>query len=436
MYQNVLTYPCRVRSRSSLYNDQAVVAGRLYMKIGSTWYLITTRTYNPARISSTYRYIEVTSDCLHPGPPYRSGGPFHSVKITDSQARELTNQGSYISANTVGYPAKYEGGFYCGAVPDAYHICSPSRMEDLADFGDGTSYGPTAWNRFKPGKPTADLGVFLGEIREVPRMLSTTAAGFAGLWKSMGGHRSSFTPKSVANHWLNHQFGWLPFVNDVRKFYRTYRNLDRHLQHLIRNNGRWVRRGGVVDSESSSEVVGGSETATAHLPGLSSAFFPDGIGATTGSHTRSIIESVQAWFRACFRYYIPDVGSVTWRRNAVRKLFGGSITPSLLWELTPWSWLVDWFTNVGDVIANMDTGLADNLAAKYAYVMCTRRSTYQVQSTLDMNCGSLQNTWSFSNVGKSRVGAHPFGVDLTIGDISLRQWSILSALGITRSSYR
>lgn len=403
----------------------------------SGWIFMGNSYYNYATLGRVHRTRADCYDQLHSGPPYKEGGPF-DLRTFDDSAGDVCCQGTHLSVNS---QWKYDGGFVC-----MYSALSPvfSRglsMLDItqgggqwADWGDPSEFGATGWERFRPGRSSADLGVFLGEIRDLPRMLKGTAKFFKDLWSAKGGSLKSFGPKDVADHWLNTQFGWLPFLSDMRKFYNTYKNIDRMINHIVRNNGQWRRRGGIIEQSSEEETL--SESAvTAHSPVLNSYFYnPFGV---SGYHKISRKTETIAWFEGCFRYYIPalmlgDKHVKYWKQKAIRLLFGGTISPALLWELTPWSWLIDYFSNVGDIVANMDTGWAENLVAKYAYVMRTERDVITVSS--DCNIPSVPHMdWEFPIERKSRLAADPFGFSSSWGDLTSRQWSILAALGISRA---
>lgn len=372
-------------------------------------------------------------DALHPGPPYKTGGPL-SIWTRLDHTTDLASTGVYENT-TKRY--KYVGGFISSVGPGPFFGSDwgsdGAASATYGSFGDVSADGATGWSRYRPGRPSADLGVFLGELKDLPRMLKTTASVFHKKWRASGGSRSNFGPKNVANHWLNTQFGWFPFLHDMRRFYNTTKNLEQQLNQLQRDNAQWIKRGGTVDkTEDTDEESMGSETSTAHYPILTTSCYRDPYASGTGSYRVIRNDARHTWFKARWRYHIPDIGTVKWRRRAVRQMYGLSISPSLLWELTPWSWLVDWCSNFGDVISNLDNGLAENLAAKYAYVMGTTCSNYTVESTADLVGGALTNSWSFSIERKERSAASPFGFGLTSSDFSGRQWSILSALGLSR----
>jgi hypothetical protein len=383
-----------------------------------------------------YAFEDSCLDELHPGPPYRSGGNFR--KFSYQADPELANVGVWYSKPYV-LRYRYEGGFYPQASITTFTVAATHAervAESLNPFSRSwspsraESYGATGWKRFRPGNPTAGLGVFLGELRDLPRMLKGTAKFFRDTWKALGGNRSGFGPKNVANHWLNTQFGWLPFISDLRKFYRTTRSLDARIKRIRSNNGQWCKVGGTVASDQQSDIISSSATLTAHLPAMLSYYYSD--ASSTGSRVMTRVTSSKAWFEGSFRYYIPDIETVEWERRAVVELFGLFPNPALIWELLPWSWLVDWGSNTGDVIANLTTGYTDNLAAKYAYVMKGTEILGRCESTLRLWDRTLHDEWLFPLSWKERTGANPFGFGLTDNMLSVRQWSILSALGISR----
>lgn len=369
-------------------------------------------------------------DELHPGPPFRSGGPLDIVKCrTDSDALKGHTTNLIDSSGM----RRWNGGFLPSYPIESLLDCSTVADALASDYGDVFGYGATGWNKFRPTRPETDIGQFLGEIKEVPRMLSQTAKGFHDIWKSMGGSARLFAPKSVANHWLNTQFGWFPFLRDVSSFIKTTNELDKHMKQLARDNGSWIRRGGNVTKSEESEIVLNEPTTNGLWPALETQFYS---GAPYGSRKATRKTSQTVWFEGKFRYWIPNIGDSPWNWRSLLKIYGLTPSPSLVWELTPWSWLVDWCTNVGDVIGNLTSMWLDNLAAQYAYVMGTTTQSVSYTGKANLLGGPVTGTWNCSIERKLRIPASPFGFGLTGDDFDPRQWSILLALGISRLSIK
>jgi len=397
----------------------------------------TTPIYNVNFPASSYSSREVTWSQGHPGPPYKEGGWFTNWEAIDPRA-ELKSVGDYRAQRAP--VRRYVGGFFCGNFGNSLYSNGLTYVKDVGTSASPLTedsawspykHGATAWNRFRPGKSVADAAQFIAEMKDVPRMLQTSAKGFAQLWRSMGGSRTAFGPKNVADHWLNTQFGWMPFLNDLCKFKQTYDKADDYYNRARRNNGRWVRRHGTVVDDVESELLLREERNTAHNPLLDSYFYAPGL-YQTGNYTVSRVKTEKAWFTGRFRYWVPNIDSVQFKDSFLRQLYGLNVSPSLVYELTPWSWLADWFSNAGDVLSNADNGWASNLVSNYAYTMMSREVSVEVNSLHALLGNPLNDTWNFSISFKGRSVAHPFGFGVLDGDLSARQQSILAALGISR----
>ena len=436
----------RHRERNTVAPYYSNLGTQWYEQIAkpNVWYYSAKWTNGQARTLFPNIRAEHCYDEIHSGPPYLSGGPFNKWTFyTNAAIPQARN--TYFSRPYGALRYKYVGGFVSIYNPDASLFSPISIYKNPGNptnypggnhtWGDVSSHGATAWKKYRPGKATADLGVFIGEARDIPRMLKTTARGFYEAYKGRFGRNPKGSLKKAADHWLNHQFGWLPFVSDLRKFYRTWHNADRMIQQIRAQNGQWQWRGGSVSTSSDSSLVFDTNITNPSnsymSPALGDLYYATGL-PSIGRQTLTRITGQKVWFAGRFRYYIPNVGTVQWSETAKQKLFGADVTPSLVWELTPWSWLIDWVSNVGDVFSNAtDPGLAQNLAAKYAYVM--GESWIKLSLTTKLNSITpVATTFDYFLTRKVRVAANPFGFGLTWDGLSPRQWSILSALGITR----
>lgn len=297
-------------------------------------------------------------------------------------------------------------------IPIAIHLGMPASGMDACK-----QLGAEGWNKFKPGKPKVGTSVFLAELRDLPGMLQKRA----------------YAHRNLGKHYLNAQFGWLPFVSDLRKMYQTYREIDRTLANIYRMNGKWVKREGTLRSEDdilANWKTGGDTPCWNPQPWNDMA--PNGNSWCEGQ----VRTSTRAWFAGRFRYYIPEIDQKIkdprWRRSTVRKIMGLTITPADVWEAVPWSWLIDYFTNAGDILSNLSSGYVDDVVASYAYVM--RSSITEVcqtsHHTLIDGRKIFGQVRSFTET-KARAAADPFGFGMS-ADLTGRQVAILAALGLSR----
>jgi len=119
-------------------------------------------------------------------------------------------------------------------------------------------------------------------------------------------------------------------------------------------------------------------------------------------------------------------------------VLGTRFTPSTFWELSPWTWLSDWFFDVGSFMSNISYLADDNLVMRYGYVMHEIRATRtRTVSDITLVPGVVAPT-SFSTyhniVVKMRKQATPYGFGINVSGLNPKQWSILGALGMTDSS--
>jgi len=283
--------------------------------------------------------------------------------------------------------------------------------------------GATGWKRSRPGNPTAAITNFLWELRDLPTLPVRMFLKLRNF-------------KALGSEYLNIQFGWLPFVSDIKKMYATYRTLSAKLDQLVRDNGKGIRR--KRDLGTTTSIV----SSSSRLNNLG-CFAPAVVstGASWSQVDTDVLTLERYWFVGRFRYYVPDIGSDQWTKRATAALFGVIPTPAVLWEALPWSWLIDWFSNVGDIVSNLSGNAVDNLVADYAFIMHhkTVETRWSAVGYLapGYNHGAFNPSCSISlkDETKSRMPATPYGFGVNFDGLSAYQLSILSALGMSRSRF-
>jgi hypothetical protein len=162
-------------------------------------------------------------------------------------------------------------------------------------------------------------------------------------------------------------------------------------------------------------------------------------GAQNGPTEETLVVYRDVWFSGAFQYYMPS-GDSTWdhvmqRGQEAQRLFGIDISPDVLWNLQPWSWLADWHWNIGQVISNVSALHSDGLVLRYGYLMV--RTTVEHTATLTCgvtpggyNIGPVSTTWVSTT--KERIQATPYGFGLNASQFTERQKAILAAIAVTR----
>lgn len=391
-----------------------------------------------------------TFDEIHAGPPYRSGGPFKSMRaIVSDPPFGVYGNGMHMHQNGL---VKYVGGFHSPQDPDfgsgvSMSTLTPFLINSSLHYPSMDGWGDAAYSKTKPKLEQAGAGVFLAELRDAPRMLRTTSTFFHDLWKGAGGSTTTkiMSPKKTADHFLNHQFGWIPFVSDIGKFYNTFDQSAALISRLAHQNGTYVRKQRTLEEETTEQVLA-TGTGVKLFPNTSfngpffghGPWFPASTPATWQLH-EEIYSRVYAVGR--FKYYRPefDLADPDYmsRINGLKRqltLYGLRISPSNIYKATPWTWAIDWVSNLGDQIDRANDALVDSVAADYLYVMQHRRIRRVFTQELPFVNGTVRLIFSRVIETKQRSGSSsPYGFNLTLANLTPRQLAIAGALGISRN---
>jgi hypothetical protein len=211
---------------------------------------------------------------------------------------------------------------------------------------------------------------FIGELRETLHQLRRPAQA---LWDTTGGYLSAlrkekrrsprYWTKTISGLWLEYSFGWIPLLSDCK---------DAALAH---------RRIGKVPNK---DMINVSFKDTKDTTSILDPLYDRGtrpLGGSTVLRYRTDANWVQ---EANVRYKAKlqsRVEMTTWDNFA---LFG--FTPSefipTAWELLPWSFLADYFTNIGNLLSSYVTSTADVI---YAVKTLRTDSRYSGVMRLDLD---------------------------------------------------
>lgn len=176
--------------------------------------------------------------------------------------------------------------------------------------------------------------VFAGELRETISMIRNPARG---LKRGLGRYLSDVKKRTktirklprkrrssaIADMWLEHSFGWLPLLNDIDDGIKTI------VDSKILSDKRWKRVTGVGESSTTSHS--------------------SWINSNAGYPHYSVQKLLTK--RCRIKYYGNiDIGSYA-AYNARRIGFDSSNWLPAAWELLPYSFLIDYFTNIGEIVS-------------------------------------------------------------------------------------
>jgi hypothetical protein len=300
------------------------------------------------------------------------------------------------------------------SLPYGPHISSGTELDH---------WGAQAISHCLPNNPVADAQVLAGNTLQ------------KGLPKIPIEHWSTTTEKflQLGDRYLLQEFGWKPFISDIRKLAHAVKESDKILSKYHRESGKLLHRSFhfPVEEEEHVTVIPGF-----HMPapfGDFDYFHPASIGKLTVTSKTT----TKRWFKGAFTYYLPKMGSTAGRLSDANKLLGAGLTPSLVWELTPWSWAVNWFIDTSTLVKNLSGFTTDGLVMPYAYIMENSKTVteYKLEGIAFKSYTYLRNfSQTFEVEVKQRRAATPWGFGVNTDDLTSHQLAILAALGLSHAT--
>jgi hypothetical protein len=151
--------------------------------------------------------------------------------------------------------------------------------------------------------------------------------------------------KNVAGLDLNLNFGILPFLSDVRSLAEGLINFRKKVDDLLRRQGKVITRHYkcpvMAPLFNETELLLYSETTNYRV-------------------TRQLLwDEMPTYTASCrFKYQLPDMSLLTNQAKAFLDALGVRKNLAIAWNAIPFSFIVDWFFNVGRWLDGLST---DNL---------------------------------------------------------------------------
>jgi hypothetical protein len=379
---------------------------------------------------------------------YREGGPWWMMRVLDHYGPSQVV--TVMRADRKLYVGRFVVSHHWGPspVPSWWNFGNTHMMDDYWNVIKPEAV--SAYNRAKPTRPVMNLANAMYELKDLPGMLKQANQQIIQRIRRAWAKKSQNRNMSHTSEWyLALQFGWLPLLKDIRDLCKSQKDGQDLLAQLIRDEGKPVKRRRSMPNPFGEEDWSGVNHwtwsddrpySTYTSPGLvTQAYYGPGKSAT---EFKSWVET-QTWFEGQFRYLLPPgPRDVLWKARMWGRIMGLDVlsSPSMVYKAVPWSWLVDWFTNLGDMIESNESGVADQLVCDYGYVMHRAAWVHQTQADQYMQVGTtaspraarVQGVLTTRHEHKMRWPATTFGFGVSSQDLTLKQVSILGALGLSR----
>jgi len=428
-----------------IFEQERLVANP-YKRTDGTWEFAATydngQTWSTVQQSYPYLRQHTTS--------YRSGGDYGSKddltpqdllqQARDSFERphdnghEFRTDKTYANASHKDYTIRgyTPGELWRGPLVPAQALTDPYSNSTFDVGTYDVTKGVHALRQTVPTKSAANISQMLLELLvDLPKL------PFKELGRS---HDFKSFARNSGGEYLNQVFAWSPLVADVLKICKAIVRTNDILQQYVRDSGRHVRR-----SFDYPLVKGNIQSLVFENSGLTYPIFdrrtswykqPEDSKGTLLLHTEY---TERYWFRGAWMYFADEGNTFAskmaqWAQLA-DKLLGIKLDLETLWEIAPWSWLSDWFVNIGDVIGVNNALANDNLVLLYGYLMrekhIVRRATLEGIKFSLATPGPIRH--EIHRVSKERIRSTPYGFGVSASSLTEGQWSILGALGLTKS---
>ncbi len=303
-----------------------------------------TRNYSiPGPASGTYRRFDSQTNTVETHLGYAAYGDRGSMtdtssglgKENDLESTQMSITGGVVNG-TYQTPGSRYRHVYDGFVTQAGSAFATVPVSEWT--GSIRSY-ISALADSHPGEPPVSIPNFLFELKDIPDMLmhaGKKAKALEDLAKKKGSkniYEHLYSPKAVAEDWLNYNFGWRPFVSDLKDISNLSSWSQDRLQFLSKRT--FVKTGG----DLGTRIGRGTNNYT----------YP--AGRLSFNTKRDLIDTTHEWFVGHWRVNTPTLQAI--QSNQLVQIghmlnLGSPI--DLIYNAMPWSWMVDWFADVGSVI--------------------------------------------------------------------------------------
>jgi len=431
--------------------------------------LITEGDVMDSSYAGNLKFWKASIGGTHPGPPYSEGGnwlkvefnaPFSASGAKRLESYDFTSPrlGYFFNASDWRGRAYYSGSFkpltfgFDNLGESERLLFDPLRPNVPVTGGDLSSVGNRAYARLRPKVERAGIAQALYELKDAPGMLKTTAKGFHDLYRSLGGSdavgigalgranrafgnaKHVMGPKVVSEHFLNHAFGWVPFIQDVVKVCDVAVNFDTYVEKTKATNGQWVkRRFTEADQVSESVVFSTSGADTMCIPSLGDTIIANGSMRITRE------TMIHQWYTGSFMRYLPEFDDSVSMQPSFRTarqmldLFGANISPTTLYRVMPWTWLVDWYVGGADYVQRVEDMVSDSVVSDHFFLMRYAYERFRYKAFFaDHQGNSASPEWFRSvEVKRRQKSVDPFNFSTPPGGLSPTQLAILGALGLS-----
>lgn len=273
-----------------------------------------------------------------------------------------------------------------------------------------------------PNQEHVSIPNFIYELKDYPSMLKHA-------WRrAMELHRVSgaFTMRQVMKYlrsgrsrgedWLNYKFGWDPLYRDIEDLLEMQKWLDKRMKTFAQFKKRgFIRKRSWLGNQQA--VVAGTMNAFRG---------ENGLVTTTASSQHWVVSRWKVTDPFVFEQPLVN------QKEFWKQSLGLDFNVIALWNALPWSWMVDWFSNVGALISIKRNRFGVDFDSAVRMTETTYDST-MVPSGAWTGVSTSGTSRYVSTYKKRRTFAPSiFRSDLGLNYLTDSQLTTLASLAVTR----
>lgn len=386
--------------------------------------------------------------------PYDSGHNFQKLtpRTQDGGFENFT-----LGCSLPNWYTNFWGEYFVPSGGDPLPLPSSITWGNTSESSSRQALANRLLSTMRPLAPDVSLIRFLGEFAKdgLPKLSGTI---FSQVRSPSSGLRS------LGSEYLNFVFALKPSVSDLKRIAEAVLRVNGRASTLRQElsaltvtsrDDRTLRREESIQSSTPILIWGPNAIPVGSSPNgpfsnysnWRNATFKNhyGFSAGPGSLRCQVTTTYTRDFRvvAAWDVFVEDLllhlDRMTSFTGYARSVLDMDVTPELIWDLTPWSWFVNWWFDLGGFLRKASAAFNDRMPLRYAYYM-EHRAWNQVINPLRNVISPVVGTpfvppiATFTSESKSRWRAYPYGFGVTFDGLSPFQVSVLAALGIANGS--
>lgn len=226
--------------------------------------------------------------------------------------------------------------------------------------------------------------------------------------------RRAYELKDIPNGYLSVQFGIAPLISDILTLVSLPGRVSKKLNRLIERSGK--------PTSYRTKIV--LDLPYDKAPAFNFIRDSDGYGyedSTTATRSAELRMAINSTFD------FPPVSQPILRDEVLVKLYGAEPSLKTLYDLTPWSWLVDWFTGFGYYLDAIEQVNTDPSLINYGWL--TYVSKFNIRSVSSWKLNSNSSIWIRPSPEQNTTTSRSFNSSMELSG-SYHKRVALSDLGV------